>query len=114
MKKIKLIIKISALVLPLLMSCTKPFNCSGTVYSSHGVPMPNVRVYLNIFTTSSDYPTLTNQCYTDANGFYVFSDKVRKKAYLTITCRCDSGYALNTPGNWAKGGPKSADLHLKP
>ena len=96
-----------------LWSCTKPVNCSGTVYSQSHKPLSGVTVKFNIYNTASSYPTTYKECITDANGNYYFSEKIRKKTYIKIECRCDSGYAV---GGWGRGNElngQRVDLHLE-
>jgi hypothetical protein len=108
MKKISFII---LLLTSFLIACKKQANISGTVYSQSNIPIAGVTVKLDIYLTQSSYPTHVEECLTDANGNYYFSEKVRKKASFDIECRCDSGYANG--GKWGVLNGQRIDLHLK-
>ena len=111
MKALKQAIVLISMVI--MTSCAKPVNCNGTVYSQNNIPVAGVKVILNVYTTASSYPTYYKECVTDANGNYYFSETVRKKAYLAIECRCDSGYAQDAWGKWSDLDGRRVDLYLK-
>ena len=73
----------------LLVACRKTYVSEGTVFSKHNIPVPNVRVNLEIYQDGNGNAT------TDANGNYRVSmtGPSKPKDKLELTVSCDSGSA---------------------
>jgi hypothetical protein len=93
-------------VIVITNACTKHLDCDGRVFSKHGIPVPNVIVTFNEYNTASNYPSYYKECRTDANGYFMFSVKTKKKAYVDLRCSCDSGTAITSCG-------RPHDIYLK-
>jgi hypothetical protein len=113
MKKVKFILGVLACTILLITNCQKQTNCNGRVYSRHNVPVSGVTVKLNVFTTASSYPTYYKECTTDVNGYFFFSEKIRKKFAVSLECYCDSGFASAGWGKANEINSKTFDLRLK-
>lgn len=74
-----------------LWSCTKRVTCEGVLYSRHGIPIPNVSVYLNVYGSASSYPTSSRTSRTDKDGNFYFYELVNKKYPMELYCINDSG-----------------------
>lgn len=76
-----------------LSSCIKKVNCEGTVFSKAGKPVPDVTVYLSVYTSGKDaplpHPFLTT---TDKNGHFMFSEIVAKNRSF--------GLGADSGGEW--------------
>lgn len=70
-----------------LISCVKKVESEGIVYSKNGTALPNVTVFLSVYTSGKDAPT--GNAYsttTDANGHFMFSKNISKDCSFGLGC----------------------------
>jgi hypothetical protein len=69
-------------MLTVMTACRKKADCSGTVFSNHHVPMPNLPMLIAYSDGGKnqvvDYYNIT----TDTNGHFSFTEKIPKKRTL--------------------------------
>ena len=95
-----------------LSSCVKKVNCEGTVYSKAGKPLPDIAVYLYVYTSGKDaalpHPYTTT---TDKNGHFIFSEMIAKNRSF--------GLGANNGNEWfhqehlSREQLKHYNIHLK-
>lgn len=75
------------LVCMLFVACVKKVESEGIVYSKNGTALPNVNVFLSVYTSGKDAPT--GNAYsttTDANGHFMFSKNISKDCSFGLGC----------------------------
>lgn len=99
-------------ILFMLMACGKKTLIKGTVYSMHGIPVPNVYVGWHEYRESSNpeksvyYASMTNE-----KGEYNLCFQGNEEFIYSVFCQCDSGYQNNESVTTGKA--NTIDLHLK-
>ena len=69
------------------VSCVKKVESEGIVYSENGTALPNVTVFLSVYTSGKDEPTgNASSTTTDANGHFMFSKNISKDCSFGLGC----------------------------
>jgi hypothetical protein len=94
----------------LFISCGKKTQVSGTVYSKHNVPVPNVQIAYEEHIDGKALNSYEDVVRTNANGEYAFDLKTNKNYVYYVRCECDSGYKRI---EFVKGKSNDLDLDLE-
>ncbi|MCD6016891.1 MAG: hypothetical protein K0S53_12 [Bacteroidetes bacterium] len=94
----------------LLSACQKNVSSTGTVYSKHNYPVPNVTVVLSEYTSGKDASLAYKTTQTDNNGRFMFNYSTAKNRYFSLDVLCDSGWSHKQPLDREQ--LKHIDLHL--
>ena len=92
----------------LFTGCTKRTEAAGRVYSKYDTPVAGQDITLLDY-LSSKYADESIVATTDADGYYSFKFKAKRKHIYWITCRSDSG---TTHAKKLEGG-KANQIDLK-
>jgi hypothetical protein len=94
----------------LFISCGKKTQVSGTVFSKHKVPVPNVQIAYEEHVDGEPLNSYEDVTRTDANGHYAFDLKASKNYNYFVRTESDSGYK-RLP--FTKGKSNALDLELE-
>ncbi|MES2515560.1 MAG: hypothetical protein V4580_15500 [Bacteroidota bacterium] len=72
-------------------SCSKKTEVKGRVYSKYNTPVSGINIRL-LGHGSSKYADISEVATTDADGYYFFKFKAKRKYYYDINCKIDSGF----------------------
>ncbi len=95
----------------LFNGCNKPTQFSGTVFSKHNKPTPNVLLFIKCYEGNGGKQDNDIHLETDAAGAFLKTQTInRKVSYFSITAFSDSGGYIYTTSN--VNDLKNMSIHL--